>query len=122
MLYAKASLVTTALTRTYGTLDGLNHTHVIYYDPASNTWKANQSELLMGFGDTGFSTNWNVYISRPPVLQHNYFNSQPDSKQNFMKMLDVYHKMLNVQSDEITNLFEIGVPSYTTHDWFLTLD
>ena len=109
----------TALTRTYGILDGLNHTHAIYYDPVSNSWKANQSELLTGYTDTGFSHNWNVYIFKPPILQHNFFNSQPDSKQNFMIMLDIYHKMLGEQGDEVTSMFTEGVPSVTAHDWLL---
>jgi sarcosine oxidase delta subunit len=114
-------VASTALTRTYGIVNGLNHTHAIYYDPSSDSWKGAQGELLIGFTDTGFSTNWNVYIARPPILQHNYFNSEPDSKQKFMIMLDIYYKMLGVDSDQITSMFTSGVPTSTTHDWFLTL-
>jgi hypothetical protein len=114
-------IASTALTRSYGTLDGLNHTHAIYYDPASDSWKANGNELSIGFTDTGFSTNWNVYISRPPVLQHDFFDSQPDSLQKGMRMLNVYHKMLGINCNQVTSMFENGVPSSTTHEWFLTL-
>jgi hypothetical protein len=115
-------IASTALVRTYGTVDGLNHTHAIYFDPISKAWKANQSELMTGFSDAGFSTNWNVYIFKPPVLQHNYFQTQPDSKQTFMIMLDLYYKMLGIGSDKVTEMFSNGAPSSIVQDWFFSED
>jgi hypothetical protein len=98
----------------------LNHTHAIYFDPINRVWKGNRSELSIGSGDAGFSDNWNVYVFKPPVLQHNFFNSQPDSQQKFMIMLGVYHEMLGASGKQVTSMLSSGVPTSTVREWFMS--
>jgi hypothetical protein len=113
-------IASTALVRMYGTQGGLNHTHVVYYEPISKVWKANSNQIRVGSTNPAFSTNWNVYVFRPPVLQHNYFYSQYDNKQTYMIMLDLYYKMMGAASDRVTDMFSKGVPTSVVHEWFLS--
>lgn len=104
-----------AMVRTYGTKDGSNHTHVFYYEPSSKTWKSYGKQLSIGL-----SPNWNVYLFKVPVIQHNYYKYHRDNQQRYMKMLDLYHKILRSPGYEIKEMFLVGVPTSQMKEWLRT--
>jgi len=105
---------TIRLTRTYGTKGGSNHDHVMYYDPATRTWKCYEEQLNIGRSGT-----WNVYLFAPPVIQHNYFVYRFDSQQAWMKMANVYYTMQGQAGESAADLFFKGVPTAEMRQWLL---
>lgn len=103
-----------SMTRTYGTEDGSNHTHVFYYEPALRTWKSYEQQLTIGA-----QFECNVYIFLPPIIQHNYYIYYQDNLQWYMKMLNLYHKILGVSGNEVKELFIKGVPTSEVKQWIL---
>jgi hypothetical protein len=104
---------TIRLTRTYGTADGNNHDHIIYYEPATRTWTCYYEQLNIGSGGI-----WNVYIFRPPVIQRDFFASRQDSQQHWMNMLNVYYS-LSGSGYTLAELFREGVPTGQMKQWLL---
>lgn len=105
---------TIRLTRTYGTKGGSNHDHIVYYDPATRTWKCYEKQL-----DIGRSGTWNVYLFTPPVLQHNYFVYRSDSQQTWERMANVYYTMQGLAGESTADLFLKGVPTAEVKQWLL---
>lgn len=101
-----------AMVRTYGTEDGLNHTHIFYYEPTSRTWRSYVNQINIGLSPT-----WNVYLFTPPVLQRDYYKYHQDSQQWFMKMLNLYHKIIGVPGNEVKEMFMKGVPTSDIKQW-----
>jgi hypothetical protein len=105
---------TIRLTRTYGAKGASNHDHIVYYDPATRTWKCYEKQLNIGRTGT-----WNVYLFTPPVIQHNYFVYHSDSQQTWMKMANVYYTMQGLAGESTADLFLKGVPTAEMKQWLL---
>jgi len=104
---------TIRLTRTYGTAGGNNHDHVVYYEPESQTWRCYYKQLNIGSGGT-----WNVYMFKPPVIQHNFFSSRKDSQQRWMNMLNVYYTTSG-SGTTLAKLLRDGAPTSEMKQWLL---
>jgi len=102
------------LTRTFGTKDGSNHDHVIYYDPATRTWTGYYKQLSVGRSGT-----WNVYLFKPPVITRNFYISHSDSQQSWMKMTNLYYAMPSSPGEQVATLFLNGVPTSQMKQWLL---
>jgi len=97
-----------AMVRTYSS----NHTHIFYYEPRSKTWKCYIRQISIGT-----ASSCNIYLFEPPIIQHNYYISYQDSNQWFMKMLNMYHKIVGASGPEIKDLFITGVPTSKMKQW-----
>jgi len=102
-----------AMVRTYGTKDGSNHTHIFYYEPKSKTWRCYAQQLNVG----ATSSNWNIYIFTPPVIQHNYYKYYQDTQQWYMKMLNLYYKIIGTLGSQIKETFTKGIPTSEIKQW-----
>jgi hypothetical protein len=106
-----------AMVRTYGKKDGSNHTHILYYEHKSNTWKAYLKQI-----NVGLSLNWNVYIFKPPIKRYNYFKDHQDSNQLYIKLLNTYYRILKADGWEISKMIISGIPTSEMKQWFLYSD
>lgn len=94
------------LTRTYGTQNGNNHDHVVYYDQATRSWKSYGKQL-----DIGRSGTWNVYFFTPPAIQRNYYNYLYDNQQTWMKMPSTYYTIQGSPGERTASLLSSGIPT-----------
>jgi hypothetical protein len=107
-------IATVRLTRTYGTEDGNNHDHIVYYEPTTRTWKCYVEQLNIGKSGT-----WYVYLFRPPVIQRGYFVYHRDSQQTWMKMYNVYYVMPGAPGEQRADMFLKGIATTEFKQWML---
>jgi len=105
---------TIRLTRTYGTEDGRNHDHIVYYEPVTKTWKCYEKHLAIGRSGT-----WNVYLFRPQAVQRNYFVYRPDSQQTWMKMPNLYYTISYSPGEQTADSFLKGILTAQMKQWLL---
>jgi len=91
---------------------GESHEETIYYDPSANRWKPSR------FGPV--SSNMDVFIFRPPAIQTNFFEFFiPDRRgDNYMRIPNLYHKMIGIDGAEFGTKLKKGIPSSEIYDWF----
>lgn len=102
----------------FKTTDGkyYGHSHSIYFDPSTNSWKAYKGQLEAdAFTFNGITDQVNMYIFRPPFNQKGYL------KQWDERMLwngnSVYLEVIDVK--DIVKKFSDGAPSSVMKKWLI---
>lgn len=90
------------------------HAHIIYYEPATRTWKAYAGQLS---GHYQPSLSYYVFTFRPPVKLPAYFAFSPIKEARMGYSGTVY--VARYTSDEFQQVFQNGCPSSQMKQWLL---
>lgn len=90
------------------------HAHMIYYDPARNTWKAYAGQLS---GHYNLGLSYYVFTFRPPVNLPAYFAFSPIEEARMGYSGTVY--VTRYTPEEFMHVFQDGCPSSQMKQWLL---